>query len=71
MAAVLTTTRETKTISEVADIKVTEIAPNGEGGFVRAFRFYGPDAGQPPLLEVIVTAAEKNSIAVTTPELEF
>lgn len=60
-------------ISSVRAVVVTEIVPV-DGGFTRAVRFFGEPLvnGAPRLiLDVTVTAADKASLEVSTPVLQF
>jgi hypothetical protein len=60
-------------ISNVRSIVVSEIVPV-EVGFLRAIRFFGEPlvSGAPRLvLEVTLTAAERDRLEVATPVLQF
>ena len=61
-------------IGGVKDIEVTGIVEDGSGGWIRSVRFYGtPASGSNNvlILEVLLQAAEKADLAITTPEIDF
>ena len=66
------TLKQTVEISDVTDVKVTEIVEEG-AGFVRAIRIYGAPAGEnaPLILDLRIKSANSASLNVTTPVLEF
>lgn len=73
MPAVLETISQHLGIANVRSIVVTEIVP-ADGGFTRAVRFYGDPlvSGAPSLiLDVTLSAADKASLEVSTPILQF
>lgn len=60
-------------LGHVRSIVVTEIVPTGDG-FTRAVRFFGePVVNSTPrlLLDVTLTAADRASLEVSTPILQF
>jgi hypothetical protein len=60
-------------LGQVRSIIVTEIIPT-DGGFTRAVRFFGePIVNSTPrlLLDVTLTAADRASLEVSTPILQF
>lgn len=58
-------------VTECSKIVVTEVETVG-GSFTRAFRFFGSDGPNGPVvLEVVVTTDTKDNIGVKTPELNF
>lgn len=73
MTSAMTVIAQHLSISAVRAIVVTEIVTTEEG-FVRAVRFFGEPVtdGAPRLiLEVTLTAADKASLEVSTPVLQF
>lgn len=74
MSSVLSIVEQHLGISDVRSIVVTEIVAAEGGGFTRALRFYGDPvvSGAPRLiLDVTLTAADKASLEVSTPVLQF
>lgn len=60
---------QTTRIQGVTNIIVTEAVDDGEGGFVREIRIFGPD---PDAVHVTrVQGVSKDAIALTTPALDF
>ena len=60
-------------LGQIRSIIVTEIIPT-DGGFTRAVRFFGePIVNSTPrlLLDVTLTAADRASLEVSTPVLQF
>lgn len=72
MASVLTTVTQKIAVSDVADIKVTEIV-SADGVYTRAIRIYGAPSGTdaPPVLEIVVSSDTQGNIKLTTPEIEY
>jgi hypothetical protein len=73
MSSVMSVTEQHLTIGNVQAIVVTEIVAVDEG-FTRAVRFFGEPLvnGAPRLvLDVTLTAADKASLEVATPILQF
>ncbi|MBS7703327.1 hypothetical protein [Chelatococcus asaccharovorans] len=59
-------------VTGVIDVVVTETVSDGDGGWVRSIRIFGPaGTSAPAVLEVVLGSAEKDSINIKTPELEF
>lgn len=72
MPDTVTTLNQVLSLTGVTSIAVTAVVSDGEGGFVRSFRFFGSGgSGVPPVLEVKVDATLAASIDVTTPPLSF
>ena len=65
--------RQTLKVTDVEDIQVTGIVTDDDGRAVRAIRFFGlPDGTDgPPVLEIILDAANPENIKVTTPLVDF
>ena len=66
-------TRQHLTLSGVASVTVTEIVA-ADGMFTRAIRFFGEAEGEgalPLLLDVTLTASEKQRLEIATPVLQF
>lgn len=68
----ITTTQQMVEITDVTDVKVTEIVANG-AGFVRAIRIYGTPAGDnaPLLFDLRIKSDTQANLNVTTPVFEF
>lgn len=59
-------------VAGVIDVVVTEIVSDGDGGWIRAIRIFGPaGTSAPAVLEVVLGSTEKDNINIKTPELEF
>jgi hypothetical protein len=65
--------RQTTRITDVTDIEITDIVPDGDGGFVRVLRIFGTITDTPdvPIAELRLHAATQDALAITTPELDF
>jgi hypothetical protein len=71
MSATLSTTQQAILATEVTDIVVTEVVPDGET-YVREVRIMaGPEGARVPLLTVRVSGATAEAIDITTPQLSF
>lgn len=72
--SLITTLSQRLAIAEVKDIEVTGIVEDSSGGWVRSLRFYGtPATGTARLLvlDVLLQAASRADLAITTPEIDF
>lgn len=65
--------RQVLHVTEVTDIQVTEVAEDGNGGFVRKILIYGSAGVDPvlPALEIFVSGDAETKVRFTTPELDF
>ena len=73
MSSMLEILSQHLSLGDVRSVVVTEIVPTG-GGFTRAVRFFGEPVvnGTPRLLlDVTLKAADKASLEVSTPILQF
>lgn len=73
MTTTITRSREVIHVTEVTDIKVTEVADDGNGNFVRKILIYGSAGVDPvlPALEIFVSGDAETKVRFTTPELDF
>lgn len=61
-------------ITDVRDVQLSDIVDDGNGGFLRAVKFFGaPDASAGPtlILEVQIRSGTKTDLRITTPTLKF
>ncbi len=61
-------------LNPITDIEVTTIVDDGDGGYVRAIKFFGEGATEdqkPLVLEVRVRASAQVNLKITTPEIDF
>ncbi len=61
-------------LNPITDIEVTTIVDDGDGGYVRAIKFFGEGAAadqKPLVLEVRVRASAQVNLKITTPEIDF